>query len=285
MFNQEEIRAGIFCISSIFCNILHLRIFCVDRNISHSFRFGSFIRTVNCLIPKFPMYLIIHPRYKWRVPVHYLSDGLNTLSAFSLPCHFTSARHWIIKQFIHMIFEVFRVALIVFYKIRRMFGEFHVVSVTDNNIQICVIRMMKIIDLSTLQQVKFMAEIAHHSSLGIYHISLWERILEQFSNHLCPLPCFYNLTADKSSQFFGRKLFTTCQSLEFFLCDEIIITKMFPPAILSCTNFRFQREVVTFMTIYLFFYKHKVLFNTVIFNKMPRIDMVNIIEIVIKQIP
>ena len=63
------------------------------------------------------------------------------------------------------------------------------------------------------------------------------------------------------------------------------ITKIFPPAILISANIGFQREVITFVTINLFFYEHKVLFDTVVFNKVPGINVVNVIEIIIKQIP
>ena len=142
MFHKKIICPGYTAESSIFCHIPQSFVTGFDRNISP---FLCFACRINRLLRNPSMCFVYSLSQQRGVSCHHGSDRPNCSCLTGLPGHRSISDYIIPKELVHVIGIAFLISSVRPDKIGRILCEFSIINISDHNIKIRVVCMMKII--------------------------------------------------------------------------------------------------------------------------------------------
>ena len=133
----------------------------------------------------------------------------------SVPYGFFSADNRMRKQRL-CFYVVLRV------NIEPLFGKLHIINISANDVQICVLCVVQIIKGSRFKQVKFLPEFRCKPCLAIYDFGI-VFFSEKCGNGFGWLWCFGKLSVNKAKLFIVWERSWTGKSLVFFAAYQFFI--------------------------------------------------------------
>ena len=177
-------------------------------------------------------------------------------------------------------------------KVDLILRYLHIVNIAHNDIEVCILGMMQVINFPAFQHIMLLififGLIAKVRSKGSLHINDLRTLpfVKPFQNpghSLGGLPCFHQLTVDKGGKLIIGQFVIPGQPFVFLLRDQPPTFKEQPKALHFTANLFPDRISITFKFVFILQHKNAIV-EAVILDLGSRENVVNVITVAAQQL-